>query len=106
MHANTKAVAFLRFTVVCTFYTYTAAINLMDANKDYTFNGSASLHFKWTKQYYPDLYARVKAKVANGQLSLTGGQYVEPDLNLSSGEALGGQSLFGQKFFQQEFGKK
>jgi alpha-mannosidase len=87
-------------------HTYTNAVNLMNANPDYTFNGSASLHFKWIKQYYPDLYEKVKAKVANGQLCIVGGQFVEPDLNLPSGESLIRQSLFGQRFFQQEFGRK
>lgn len=79
---------------------------LLDVNSDYNFNISASVHVKWLKQYFPDLYARVKTKVANGQISLMGGQYVEPDLNIPSGESLVRQSLFGQRYFQQEFGVK
>lgn len=86
--------------------TFNQAINLMNSNSDYTFNASASIHYKWTKQYYPSLYSSIVSKVASGQWALVGGQYLEPDLNMASGEALVRQSLFGQRFFQQEFGKK
>jgi alpha-mannosidase len=86
--------------------TYNNAINMMNANSDYTFNASASLHHKWTKQYYPTLYNSIKTKVANGQWALVGGQFLEPDLNVPSGESLVRQSLFGQRFFNAEFGKK
>ena len=86
--------------------TYTNAVNLMNSNSDYTFNASASLHHKWTKLYYPSLYSSIQSKVSNGQWALVGGQFLEPDLNVPSGESLVRQSLFGQRYFQQEFGRK
>jgi alpha-mannosidase len=86
--------------------TFNQAMNLMNANSDYTFNASASLHYKWIKADNPTLYNNIKTKVANGQWNLVGGQYIEPDLNMTSGESLVRQSLFGQRFFNAEFGKK
>jgi len=86
--------------------TYNKAVRLMDANSDYTFNSPAALHHLWTKQFYPDLFTKIKSKVSNGQWNLVGGQWVEPDLNMTSGESLVRQSLFGQRFFQKEFGVK
>ena len=62
---------------------------------------SASKHYEWAKEYYPDMYEDVKELIANGQWDNPGGQVVEPDLNLPSGEALVRQSLEGQRFFEQ-----
>jgi len=86
--------------------TYTNAINLMNSNSDYTFNASASLHHKWAEQYFPSLFSSIQSKVSNGQWALVGGQFLEPDLNVPSGESLVRQSLFGQRYFQQKFNKK
>jgi len=86
--------------------TFNQAVNLMNANSDYTFNASSALHHLWAKQIYPDTYNGIKSKVANGQWNLVGGQWIQPDLNIPSGESIVRQSLFGQKFFQKEFGVK
>jgi alpha-mannosidase len=84
--------------------TFTNAYNLMNSNADYRFSGSASQHYAWTKEYFPTLYANIKSKITSGQWEVVGGQVVEPDLNISSGEALVRQSLYAQKFFKAEFG--
>ena len=84
--------------------TFTNAYNLMNCNTDYKFSGSASQHYTWVKEYFPTLYTNIKSKITNGQWEVVGGQVVEPDLNISSGEALVRQSLYAQKFFKTEFG--
>lgn len=84
--------------------TFSNAVNLMNSNADYRFSASAAQHYKWTKEYYPNLYSNIKQKVTNGQWEVVGGQMVEPDLNVPSGESLVRQSLYAQKFFKQEFG--
>ena len=86
--------------------TFNQAINMMNANSTYTFNAPAALHFKWIKADNATMWNNVKTKVSNGQLNLVGGQWIEPDLNMTSGESLIRQSLYGQRFFQAEFGKK
>lgn len=85
-------------------------------NATYRYSTSASKHFEWIKEYYDDqssetdsnylqIWNRVKTLVANGQLDITGGQVVEPDLNVPNGESLVRQSLYAQHFFEREFGK-
>lgn len=86
--------------------TYTNAANMIDANSDYTFNASGAVHLKWLKQDATAVYNSIKSKVASGKVNLVGGQWLEPDLNITSGESLVRQSLYGQRYFQQEFGKK
>ncbi len=56
------------------------------------------------KQIYPELYAKIKAKVAEGRLEPQGAMWVEADTNVSGGEALVRQVLQGKRFFHEEFG--
>lgn len=84
--------------------TFTRALDLMDKNPDYRFTQSASLYYKWAEEYYPDMFNRLKEKVANGQWEIVGGQVIEPDLNLTSGESLVRQTLYGKRYFRDKFG--
>ena len=86
--------------------TYNNAVNLMNSNADYSFIGTGAVHFKWIKEDNATLWNSIKTKVANGQLDIVGGQWIEPDINVPSGENLVRQSLYAQRFYQQEFGKK
>ena len=83
--------------------TFKRAIDNLKSNENYKFSMSASKHYEWTKEYYPEMYEDVKELIAKGQWDNPGGQVVEPDLNLPSGEALVRQSLEGQHFFLDEF---
>ena len=60
--------------------------------------------YEFTKRRYPWLYRQVKKAVAVGRVVPTGCCWVEPDLNITSGESLVRQILFGTRFFREEFG--
>src|SRR5581483_1189805 len=62
--------------------------------------------YAWVKERNPDLYERIRAKVASGNFVPVGGSWVEPDLNIPSGESLVRQLLFGQRFFERELGRR
>jgi len=85
--------------------TYNRALNALRYSSDYKFSTSASQHYQWAKEYYPEMYEEIKDFVNKGQWNVVGGQAVEPDLNMAGGEALVRQSLHGQKFFEKEFGR-
>ncbi len=85
--------------------TFSRAVNALKSNPNYKFTMSASKHYEWAKEYYPEMYAEIKDLIQKGQWDNPGGQVVEPDLNLPSGESLVRQSLEAQRFFQKEFGK-
>jgi alpha-mannosidase len=76
----------------------------MDEYPDYVFACSQAQQYAWVKERDPELYERILAKVSAGQFVPTGGSWVEPDLNIPSGESLVRQLLFGQRFFEAEFG--
>jgi alpha-mannosidase len=83
---------------------WSTQLALMDGNADYVFAASQPAHYAWMKKSYPDIYRRVKEKVAAGQWEPVGAMWVEADCNLPSGESLVRQLLQGKRFFMQEFG--
>lgn len=79
-------------------------VGLMDEYPEYRFVCSQACLYDELRKRLPELYGRVKAKVASKQWIPVGGTWVEPDCNMPAAESLVRQFLFGQRFFQQEFG--
>jgi len=77
----------------------------LDNYPEYVFGCSQPQLFAWIKEYYPELYAKVRAAVAAGRIELQGTFWVEPDCNIPSGEALVRQIIYGSRFFREEFGQ-
>ncbi|MGG6310941.1 alpha-mannosidase [Paenibacillus macerans] len=86
--------------------TFSTVCALMDRYPGFTYSQSQPQLYAYVKAYYPELYERIKARVAEGRWELVGGMWVEPDLNIPSGESLVRQILYGQRFYEQEFGKR
>jgi alpha-mannosidase len=76
----------------------------MDEYPEYRFACSQAQHYAWIKEREPELWQRLREKVAAGQLVPVGGAWVEPDCNLPSGESLLRQFVHGQRFFEDELG--
>jgi alpha-mannosidase len=89
-----------------TLRTFSTAVRYMDEYPDYRFVCSQAQQYAWIKERNPDLWERIRAKVIAGQFVPTGGTWIEPDLNLPSGESLVRQLLHGQRFFEREFGSR
>jgi alpha-mannosidase len=79
---------------------------LMDAYPEFKFACSQAAQYVMMAESDPDLFARIKAKVANGQWIPIGGSWVEPDCNLPSGESIARQFLYGQRYFEKTFGAR
>ena len=87
-----------------TLRTFSTAVRYMDEYPEYRFACSQAQQYAWIRDRNPDLWERMRAKVAAGQFVPVGGTWVEPDLNLPSGESLVRQLLHGQRFFERELG--
>lgn len=84
--------------------TFANQLALMEQYPEYKFLQSQP-HLYWMVQTrYPDLYARIKKAVADGQFIPEGGMWVEADTNISGGESLIRQFIHGKRFFKDEFG--
>jgi alpha-mannosidase len=84
--------------------TFSNVLALMEANPDFIFSCSSAQQLAWIKDSYPELFGRIKAKVASGQFVPVGGMWVESDTNMPGGEAMARQFVEGKSFFRQEFG--
>lgn len=96
----------VRETVRKSSRTFSTMCTLMDEHPGFVYSQSQPQLYAFVKEHYPDLYERVKARIAEGRWELVGGMWVEPDLNIPSGESLVRQILYGQNFYQEEFGKR
>ncbi|KAI7258265.1 putative alpha-mannosidase I, partial [Hortaea werneckii] len=95
-----------RETVRKTSRTFSTVHALMEEYPDYRYAQSQPQLFAYLKDNDPVLYEKVKARICEGRWELVGGMWVEPDLNLPSGESLMRQMLYGQRFYQEEFGRR
>jgi alpha-mannosidase len=84
--------------------TFSTQLRLIEQYPGYVFGASAAQHYQYTKDYYPELYERIKKAVADGSWEVQGGMWVESDTNIPSGESLVRQFLHGKNFFRDEFG--
>ena len=85
--------------------TTATALRYMDELEDYRFAQSQPQLYEFLRQDFPDLFARVQERVAEGRWEIIGGAWVEPDCNVTGGESLVRQILHGQRFWQEHFGK-
>ncbi len=84
--------------------TFAQQIRLMDMYPDYKFIMSQPQAYQICKEFYPDLYEKVKEKIKAGQWIADGAMWVEPDTNMSSGESLVRQVVHGKRFYKEELG--
>ncbi len=82
-----------------------SVLNLMDRYPDFTHNQSSGQVYAWLEQDDPELLEGIKARVAEGRWDPVGGMWVEPDNQLTGGEAMVRQALYGQREFQRHFGR-
>lgn len=83
--------------------TFSTALNLMDRYPEYNFSFSQPELYLYCKEYFPELYARIKRRVKEGRWEICGAPWVEPDSNLAGAESLVRQFLYGNRFFRKEF---
>lgn len=82
---------------------FSTVLKLMEEYPDYTFMSSQPQLYVFLKERYPEVYAKVKERVAEGRWIPEGGMWLEADCNLTSGESLVRQFLYGKRFFKEEF---
>lgn len=84
--------------------THASMLRLMDEFPEFKFSQSQARIYADLERLYPELFAEIKQRVAEGRWEPIGAFWVEPDCNLVSGESFVRQILFGQRFFERAFG--
>ncbi len=83
---------------------FSTVLKLMDEYPNYKFMSSQPQLYDFVRERYPELFARIRQRVAEGRWEPEGSMWVEADCNLTSGESLVRQFLYGKRFFKEAFG--
>ncbi|MBQ0097093.1 MAG: alpha-mannosidase, partial [Bacteroidales bacterium] len=71
---------------------------------DYVFNFEGAVKYRWAKEYYPDLFEKLKEYVKSGRWHISGASWDANDPNMPSIESGIRNILLGQEFYRKEFG--
>ncbi|PPS44169.1 alpha-mannosidase [Chroococcidiopsis sp. TS-821] len=84
--------------------TFTSVLNLQQDFPELIFCHSTPALYAWIEEHRPDLFAAIQQQVNAGRWEIVGGLWVEPELNLISGESIVRQLLYGQRYVLAKFG--
>jgi len=104
-HIDTAWLWTIRESIRKTRRTFLNVLNLMEQYPEFNFAFSQPALFNYCEKHYPDLFEKIKEKVAEGRIELVGNAWVEMDANIPSGESLVRQLLYGRRYYRTRFGK-
>lgn len=85
--------------------TFQSVLSLQQDFPYLTFGHTTPALYEWIEQNRPDLFTQIQKAVQQGKWEILGGMWVEPEVNLVSGESIARQLLYGQRYFTEKFGK-
>lgn len=91
-------------TVAVTNDTFTTVLKLMEEFPDFYFSQSQASVYEIVREHNPELFERIKQRVAEGRWEITASQWVEGDKNLASGESLTRHLLYTRRYMKKHFG--
>ncbi len=86
--------------------TFRSALDRMKEDPELTMTTSSSQFYEWVEASDPAMLSEIRKQVDAGRWCLVGGWWVEPDVNMPSGESLIRQGLYGQQTLQRLFGRR
>jgi len=86
--------------------TFRSALERMKEDPELTMTTSSSQFYVWIEATDPAMLNEIKQQVNAGRWDLVGGWWVEPDVNIPSGESLIRQGLYGQRTLERIFGRR
>jgi alpha-mannosidase len=85
--------------------TFNSVLNLQTEFPELTFAHSSPIIYAWLEKNRPEVFEKIQAAIKSKSWEIFGGMWVEPEVNLISGESLVRQLLYGQKYIEEKFGK-
>jgi alpha-mannosidase len=84
--------------------TFRSSLKLQQLFPDLTFCHSTPALYEWMEIHQPEVFAGICQQVRAGNWEIVGGMWIEPDLNLISGESIARQIIYGQVYDRSRFG--
>jgi len=85
--------------------TFRSALDRLREDPKLTMTTSSSQFYEWIEGSDPGMLDEIRQRVKQGRWDPVGGWWVEPDVNIPSGESLIRQGLYGQTTLQRLFGR-
>jgi alpha-mannosidase len=85
--------------------TFQSALDRMNETPGFAFTASSAQFYEWVEHNDPAMIPLIRKRVEEGRWAIVGGWWVEPDVNIPSGEALVRQGLYGQMTYRRLFGR-
>lgn len=87
-----------------TLATFRSAADRCDEFPEFIFTRGEAWTYQQVERLDPELFDRVRRLISAGKWHITGGQYLQPDVNLPTEMGLHRQILHGQRYFKDRFG--
>jgi alpha-mannosidase len=84
--------------------TFASVLNLQQEYPYLTFCHTSPALYAWIEENNPDLFAAIQNAIEQEKWEVLGGMWVEPEVNITSGESLVRQLLYGQNYCLEKFG--
>ncbi len=84
--------------------TFRSALDRMEEFPGFIFTSSSAAFYELLRQVEPEMLEEIRRRIGEGRWEIVGGWWVEPDLNVPSGESLVRQALQGQLWFREHLG--
>lgn len=81
-----------------------AILGLMDEFPDLTFIRGEAAIYAHIERYAPDVFARIRQRIAEGRWDVVGGTYVQPDTNLPATETFVRHFVRGARSMREKLG--
>lgn len=80
------------------------ALKLLDENPDFVFMYNQCVLLDYLEEDAPELFERIRAHAKSGRFEIEGAMWLEPDVNIISGESMVRQIQRGKRYHQDRFG--
>jgi alpha-mannosidase len=85
--------------------TFASVLNLQKDFPHLTFCHTSPALYEWIEKHRPDLFKAIQEVARVKSWEVLGGMWIEPEVNIISGESLVRQLLYGQRYIQEKFGE-
>ena len=84
--------------------TFTSVLNLQQEYPNLTFCHTSPALYQWIEINRPDLFSAIQKAIKANKWEALGGMWIEPEVNIISGESIIRQLVYGQQYFKSKFG--
>ncbi|MDJ0532877.1 MAG: alpha-mannosidase [Xenococcaceae cyanobacterium MO_207.B15] len=85
--------------------TFNSVLSLQQEYPQLTFCHTSPALYQWIEENHPNLFTSIQDAINQQTWEAIGGMWIEPEVNLVSGESLIRQLLYGQQYFKEKFGQ-